>query len=228
MGTTVTAAGVFASDLYLTQIGDSRAYLVRNGDAIQLTKDQSLMQRLIDAGEMTEEEAERSERRNIILQALGPEPRVKVDLTHQSLRRRDLLIVCSDGLSTVVKKEEVAQLAAAELELPALCSALIDLANERGGPDNITVVAARFDGDALEEPESTAAVGHQVYDPPEAVIPAPPHGLAQQFVSQPPAPGRPAAAAISGLISPLSIPRRGLLIAAVLLALLMFIVLVGR
>ena len=84
MGTTVTAAGIFGDELYLAQIGDSRAYLVRNGEAIQLTKDQSLMQRLVDAGELTEEEAEQSERRNIILQALGPDPRVKVDLTHQT------------------------------------------------------------------------------------------------------------------------------------------------
>src|SRR5829696_9182020 len=81
MGTTVTAAGVNGDELYLAQIGDSRAYLVRNGEAIQLTKDQSLMQRLVDAGELTEEEAAQSERRNIILQALGPDPRVKVDLT---------------------------------------------------------------------------------------------------------------------------------------------------
>ncbi|MGH7499420.1 MAG: PP2C family protein-serine/threonine phosphatase, partial [Gemmatimonadales bacterium] len=84
MGTTVTAAGVYGDDLYLTQIGDSRGYLIRNGTAIQLTKDQSLMQRLVDAGELTEEEAEQSERRNIILQALGPDPQVKVDLTHQT------------------------------------------------------------------------------------------------------------------------------------------------
>ena len=74
MGTTVTAAGVFGNDLYLAQIGDSRAYLVRGSEAIQLTKDQSLMQRLVDAGELTEDEAEQSERRNIILQALGPDP----------------------------------------------------------------------------------------------------------------------------------------------------------
>ena len=106
MGTTVTAAGVNGDDLYLAQIGDSRAYLVRNGEAIQLTKDQSLMQRLVDAGELTEEEAEQSERRNIILQALGPDPRVKVDLTHQTLRRGDTLIICSDGLSGLVRREE--------------------------------------------------------------------------------------------------------------------------
>ena len=108
MGTTVTAAGVNGDDLYLAQVGDSRAYLVRNGEAIQLTKDQSLMQRLVDAGELTEEEAEQSERRNIILQALGPDPRVKVDLTHQTLRRGDTLVICSDGLSGQVRREEIA------------------------------------------------------------------------------------------------------------------------
>src|SRR5919107_5904236 len=110
MGTTVTAAGMFGSDLYLAQIGDSRAYLVRGTEAIQLTKDQSLMQRLVDAGELTEDEAEQSERRNIILQALGPDPRVKVDLTHQPVRRGDTLILCSDGLSGVVRRGGIGQL----------------------------------------------------------------------------------------------------------------------
>jgi len=83
MGTTTTAAGVLNDHLYLTQVGDSRAYLIRGGQAHQITKDQSLMQRLVEAGELTEEEAAQSERRNIILQALGPDPKVKVDLTHQ-------------------------------------------------------------------------------------------------------------------------------------------------
>jgi protein phosphatase len=163
MGTTVTAAGVFGEDLYVAQIGDSRGYLVRSGEAIQLTKDQSLMQRLVDAGELTEEEAEQSERRNIILQALGPDPRVRVDLTHQVLRRGDTLIICSDGLSGSVKREEFAQVATEQNDLPSLCSALIDLANERGGPDNITVVAARFEGDGLPEPTESEGVGYRVY-----------------------------------------------------------------
>jgi PPM family protein phosphatase len=163
MGTTVTAAGVNGHDLYLAQIGDSRAYLVRNGEAIQLTKDQSLMQRLVDAGELTEEEAEQSERRNIILQALGPDPRVKVDLTRQTLSRGDTLIICSDGLSGLVKREEFPAVVAANPELSDLCGALIDLANERGGPDNITVVAARFDGDGLPEPSASEGVGYAVY-----------------------------------------------------------------
>jgi protein phosphatase len=167
MGTTVTAAGVYGEDLYLTQIGDSRAYLVRGGTAIQLTKDQSLMQRLVDAGELTEEEAEQSERRNIILQALGPDPQVKVDLTHQKLRQGDTLIICSDGLSGLVRREEFAEAATRHDDLPSLCGALIDLANERGGPDNITVVAARFSGPGLPEASDAEGVGYRVYDLPE-------------------------------------------------------------
>lgn len=160
MGTTVTLAGLFESDLYLAQIGDSRAYLVRGGRAGQLTRDQSLTQRLVDAGELTEEEAERSERRNIILQALGPDPQVRVDLSHQPLRRGDVLVMCSDGLSGLVKRDEIGDTAAREPDLAALCSALIDLANSRGGPDNITVVAARFDGDGLPEPAEADDVGY--------------------------------------------------------------------
>ncbi len=165
MGTTVTAAGMFGNDLYLTQIGDSRAYLVRGTEAVQLTKDQSLMQRLVDAGELTADEAEQSERRNIILQALGPDPRIKVDLTHQPIRRGDTLILCSDGLSGLVRKEEFARMAREHTDLPVLCSALIDLANARGGPDNITVVAARFEGEGLPEANGSEGVGHQTYQP---------------------------------------------------------------
>jgi len=112
---------------------------------------------------LTEEEAEQSERRNIILQALGPDPKVKVDLTCQSLQRGDVLVICSDGLSGQVKREEIAELASSTADLPALCGKLIDLANERGGPDNITAVVARFEGPGLPEPDSRAHVGHQVY-----------------------------------------------------------------
>lgn len=163
MGTTLTAAGVFGDEVYLAQIGDSRAYLVRGGRGYQLTKDQSLTQRLVDAGELTEEEAEQSLRRNIILQALGPDPRVKVVLTQQRLSRGDVLVVCSDGLSGLVKRDEIAALATEEGDLARLCSRLIDLANERGGPDNITVVAARFDGDGLPEPAAADEPQHTVY-----------------------------------------------------------------
>lgn len=163
MGTTTTAAGVLGEHAYLSQVGDSRAYLVRGGIAYQLTKDQSLMQRLVEAGELTEEEAAQSERRNIILQALGPDPRVKVDLTHQELRRGDVLVLCSDGLSGQVKKDEIADVVAREPTLQGVCDRLIAMANERGGPDNITVIAVRFDGDGLRAADGADPVGHQVY-----------------------------------------------------------------
>src|SRR5262245_5869493 len=114
MGTTATIAGLLGDTLYLAQVGDSRAYVVRQGVVRQITKDQSLMQKLIEAGELTEEEAEQSERRNIILQALGPEPSIKIDLTHQTVRRGDLLVLCSDGLSGQVPKEEIAEVVTKE------------------------------------------------------------------------------------------------------------------
>jgi protein phosphatase len=165
MGTTTTAAGVLNDHLYLTQVGDSRAYLIRGGQAHQITKDQSLMQRLVEAGELTEEEAAQSERRNIILQALGPDPKVKVDLTYQEVRRGDILVLCSDGLTGQVKKDEIAKIVTGAKDLSSACEQLIALANERGGPDNITVVIARFDGDGLRFSGSGTQedVGHQVY-----------------------------------------------------------------
>ncbi len=164
MGTTTTIAGVLGDTLYLCQVGDSRGYLIRGGVAIQVTKDQSLVQRLIDAGELTAEEAEVSERRNIILQALGPEGQVKVDLTSQPLRRGDVLVLCSDGLSGQMRTDDIARVVNEQSpDLMGTCKALIDLANENGGPDNITVIAARFEGDGLQPPSAGDLVGHRPY-----------------------------------------------------------------
>lgn len=176
MGTTVTLAGLVGDALYLAQIGDSRAYLIRGGATTQLTRDQSLTQRLVDAGELTEEEAEKSERRNIILQALGPDPEVRVDLSRQQLRHGDVLVMCSDGLSGLVKKDEIGELAARTPGLADLCGALIDLANSRGGPDNITVVAARFDGDGLAPPDAKELIGYEMFavEVGRAAVPEPP------------------------------------------------------
>ena len=163
MGTTATIAGLLHDTLYLAQVGDSRAYLVRDGTARQITKDQSLMQKLIEAGEMTAEEAEVSERRNIILQALGPESIVRVDLTSQKVRRNDVLVLCSDGLSGQMRAPDIAQIVTDSPDLVATCKALIDLANENGGPDNITVIAVRFEGEGLMAATSSDVVGHKVY-----------------------------------------------------------------
>jgi protein phosphatase len=119
---------------------------------VQLTKDQSLMQRLIDAGELTEEQAAQSERRNIILQALGPDAQVRVDVTYQDLARGDCLVICSDGLSGQVKRDEIGATITESATVEEACDRLITTANERGGPDNITAVVVRFAGDSLPEP----------------------------------------------------------------------------
>ncbi len=163
MGTTATIAGLLGDTLYLCQVGDSRGYLVRDGVAVQITKDQSLMQRLVDAGEMTPEEAEVSERRNIILQAIGPESSVRVDLTAQQVRRGDVLIVCSDGLSGQMRTPDISRIVTEAPDLMETCKQLIDLANENGGPDNITVIAARFEGEGLLPPTERDVVSHTPY-----------------------------------------------------------------
>lgn len=163
MGTTATVAGLLGDTLYLAQVGDSRAYLIRDGVARQITKDQSLMQKLIEAGEISEEEAEQSERRNIILQALGPEAAIKIDLTHQRLHQGDALILCSDGLSGLVRGDEIARTVQEEPDLESVCRRLVKMANSMGGPDNITVVAARFDGDRLAAPGEDDEVKHRIY-----------------------------------------------------------------
>ena len=188
LGTTATIAGLLGDTLYLAQVGDSRAYLVRNGVVLQITKDQSLMQRLIEAGELTPEEAERSERRNIILQALGPEPTVKIDLTYQKVRRGDTLILCTDGLSGLVRKDEIGEiLQESNDDLLTACKELIDRANENGGPDNITVIVARFDGEGLAPAEDEETVGHAVFPLPGSTTPPSPR---HRFVDGPTAPFR--------------------------------------
>lgn len=164
MGTTVTAAGILQSFIYTAQVGDSRAYLVRNGDAVQITRDQSMTQELVESGALTPEEAEVSEHRNVILQALGTKPEVEVEITYQEVRRGDRLVLCSDGLSGVVRDDEVAGRIDGEEDLLQACEDLVAVANARGGPDNITVIALAFDGPGLDEPGEGDLPGRQVYE----------------------------------------------------------------
>ena len=163
MGTTVTAAGVLGEVVYFAQVGDSRGYLIRQGVIVQQTRDQSVVQELVDAGTMSEEEAERSEHSNKILQALGAAPTVRVIVTHQPYRRGDLVVLCSDGLTRVLRKDEIAQTAQRASSIAALCDELVDLTNERGAPDNVTVVAARFSG-ALPEPAPNEPLARLNYE----------------------------------------------------------------
>jgi PPM family protein phosphatase len=143
MGTTATAAGFLGDSVYLAHVGDSRAYLVRDRRIRQLTQDQSLTQRLVDTGELTATEAAQSNHRHVILQALGPATHVSVAMTRQRVQREDILVLCSDGLSSAVSSDEIAGVVSAEAEISAACDRLVNLANERGGPDNITIILAR-------------------------------------------------------------------------------------
>jgi PPM family protein phosphatase len=144
MGTTTTLALVLDGEAYIAQVGDSRAYLVRKGAAKQLTKDQSFVQRLIDAGRMTQKEAAQSEHRNIILQALGPEEKVITDFYRVQLEDKDFLVLCSDGLSNQVSAEDIGRLARAAARPMEICEALLEEAMHTGAPDNVTVVTARL------------------------------------------------------------------------------------
>jgi PPM family protein phosphatase len=151
MGTTSTVATLIDDRLFLAQVGDSRAYILRDGDLTQVTRDQSLVNQLIEAGQLTEEEAETFEHNNIILQALGTSEVVQVDLTYVDLRADDTLLICSDGLSGMVRSEDIRGVLT-ELEDPAeACAKLIASANDAGGHDNVTVVLVKFGGSGLPE-----------------------------------------------------------------------------
>lgn len=166
MGTTATVAGVLDGFVYVAQVGDSRAYLLREGAIHQLTRDQSVVQSLVDAGRITEAEAATSERRHMILQAVGNEAEVQVDLTYQALRKDDVLLLCSDGLSGPVSAEAMVRAAAEHPDPADLCERLVLMANEAGGPDNVTAVAALFGGPGLAPPGEGDRVGRQIFDVP--------------------------------------------------------------
>lgn len=172
MGTTSTVAGVYGSTLFVGQVGDSRAYLLRDGHLRQVTRDQSLVSKLIEAGQLTEAEAETYEHAHIILQALGTADTVSVDLSYAELRKGDVLMLCSDGLSGLATFEQIHD-TMADVDDPAACAQrLIELANEAGGHDNITVIVARFSGD-LPDPSHEDEKGYQPYvllEPVEAII----------------------------------------------------------
>ena len=149
MGTTVTAAALVDEVLFFAQVGDSRGYVLRGDTLVQLTRDQSLVNQLIEAGQLTEEEAETFEHNNIILQALGTSDTVQVDLTFAELRRGDILLLCSDGLSGMVRFEEIRELLKSSVEPLDICKGLTERANQAGGHDNITVIVVQFDGNGL-------------------------------------------------------------------------------
>jgi serine/threonine protein phosphatase PrpC len=152
MGATVTAVCVHENQAHIAEVGDSRAYLVRNNKIRQVTRDQSFVQFLVDSGALKPEEAEKYPMKNVVLQAMGQNPDVQVALGRLELRRGDRLLLCSDGLSGMVKAEEMRDALERSKSIDDACRKLIDLANERGGEDNVTVVIAELTGDGLAVP----------------------------------------------------------------------------
>ena len=145
MGTTLTAAYLGDNDLAIAHVGDSRAYLFRDGELSRLTQDHSLMAELIRRGKITEEEAADHPQRSIITRALGPEPEVTVDTWTYPVRAGDVILLCSDGLTSMVSEAQIADILRAPGGLDRAAQALIDEANRAGGRDNITVILFRLE-----------------------------------------------------------------------------------
>jgi protein phosphatase len=156
MGTTLTAAYVDDTHVAIAHVGDSRAYMFRDGSLQRLTQDHSLVDELVRRGKLTEEQAAEHPQRSIITRALGPEPDVEVDTWTYPARAGDVVLLCSDGLTSMISEDRVASILGAHDNLDEAADALIRDANEAGGRDNITVVLFR-----LEELGDDAAAGEE-------------------------------------------------------------------
>jgi PPM family protein phosphatase len=158
MGTTLTAAMVRDDEVALSHVGDSRAYVLRDGELKRLTKDHSLVEELRRQGRLTEEEAEEHPQRSIITRALGPEPSVNVDTMTFPARNGDVFLLCSDGLTTMVSDDEIRDILVDARSLRSAVNKLVDAANRGGGRDNITAVAFRVEEAGEAEGAETATL----------------------------------------------------------------------
>jgi serine/threonine protein phosphatase PrpC len=151
MGATVTAVLVQGSSAYTAEVGDSRAYLLRQGELFPITKDQTYIQVLIDRG-VPVEQIMRSTAKNVILQAIGKTPEVVVAQRRLALRRGDGILVCSDGLHGQVQESEIKEALLLTESFEETTARLAGAANQRGGTDNVTVLLAAIDDDSLRVP----------------------------------------------------------------------------
>ena len=147
MGATLTAVFIHGATAHIAEVGDSRAYLVRCGRIEQVTRDQSYVQLMVESGKMSHEEAQVSQLSNVILQAMGLSPTVRVALGRLDLRQRDCFVLCSDGLSGLVSADEIRDVVLTAGRPDAVCARLVELALQRGGTDNVTVIVAGISGD---------------------------------------------------------------------------------
>jgi serine/threonine protein phosphatase PrpC len=158
MGTTLTAALLRDDEVAFGHVGDSRAYVLRDGELKRLTKDHSLVEELRRQGRLTDEQAEEHPQRSIITRALGPEPKVNVDTMTFPAKDGDVFLLCSDGLTTMVSDEEITGILLESKGLRTAVSKLVDSANKRGGRDNITAVAFRVAEAGEAEDEAATLV----------------------------------------------------------------------
>ena len=150
MGATFTGVGITPAGVDIIQVGDSRAYLIRNGKIYQITKDQSLVQQLIDAQQISAEEAETHTLRNVILQALGAQNEIYPVSARLTPHQNDVLLLCSDGLSNKVSAANMQTHVVENIDqLEQAAAELVKEANENGGEDNITVILAKLSGESL-------------------------------------------------------------------------------
>jgi serine/threonine protein phosphatase PrpC len=160
MGTTLTAALVSGDEVSFGHVGDSRAYLLRDGELSQLTNDHSLVEELRRQGKLTKEQAAEHPQRSVITRALGPEPDVAVDTMTVQARPGDVFLLCSDGLTTMISDEDVSSVLTRSDNLDEAARKLIRAANERGGRDNITVILFRLEEVGVgQEEESATLIG---------------------------------------------------------------------
>ena len=145
MGATLTAAWIDGAKLSIAHVGDSRAYLLRSGTLQQLTSDHSLVAEQVRRGIITAAEAEESQMQSVLIRALGAQPEVEVDVEEHTLFVRDILILCSDGLTRMVTEPEIAGTLQAETNPTRAAEKLVALANEYGGADNVTVIVIRLE-----------------------------------------------------------------------------------
>ncbi len=143
MGTTVVVAIITENSVYVAHAGDSRAYVLSKGQLNQLTKDHSLVQELVDSGRLTFDEAKDDPRKNIITRALGVNDELRVDFCEEFIDENDIVLICTDGLTNYINDEGIVQLSAS-VEFDSLAERLVDIANENGGGDNITVVTMSY------------------------------------------------------------------------------------
>ena len=148
MGATITTLWLKDTLMSIAHVGDSRAYLLRNGNLQQLTNDHSLVAEQVRRGLITPQQAEESEMQSVLLRALGAHPEVEIDTDEVEIIPRDVLLLCSDGLTRMVTEPEIAGALQAETVPSAAAERLIALANENGGIDNVTVIVVRFEDDA--------------------------------------------------------------------------------